>query len=487
MKLFPVLVFLVVADLTGAVPTQCLSCGLGSFDAANCVIRFQEHSETCATSEESLGTTHCGTAAITYVVYGTNVTRTGIYRGCVDCSDKTAACFAIGGFLRPRGYTVLQCEIECCSSSKCNTRSPSLSLNAVTVFSPNAPGGTKQCLGCRGGNPYQCSYQKRPQICATDFGSLGTTHCGSAIIKYREQRGGRISQSVLRGCINCADKKIACAAIRGGIKTQFGTLLECEIECCTGDNCNEDTGPGQCIKCVNSQFGPLTTCGSSEQWNQSCLIDPSSLGASHCGSAAIKYLDFSDETIKTDVIRGCFNCSHKKAACLTLGGYLKTFRVTLLECEIECCDSSNCNTQKLSLTQDAVRVFPPEASVRSRCQQCFEDNETECIQRQQLQDCGPDSLGTTHCGFAKIKFWSIFSIRNAVYKGCINCADKKAACAVLSGYVKSRRAGVIILACNIQCNEPGESEKTSGISGGHHILSTALLVSSITLSILPKD
>ena len=35
------------------------------------------------------------------------------------------------------------------------------------------------------------------------------------------------------------DKKIACAAIRSGIKTQLGTLLECEIECCTGDNCNE--------------------------------------------------------------------------------------------------------------------------------------------------------------------------------------------------------------------------------------------------------
>ncbi|XP_073237359.1 uncharacterized skeletal organic matrix protein 2-like [Porites lutea] len=222
---------------TGAVPTQCLSCGLGSFDAANC-IRFQED-QTCATSEESLGTTHCGTAAIKYVDYGTNVTRTGIFRGCFDCS---------------------------------------------------ASGGTKQCLGCRGGDPYQCSYQKRPQICATDFNSLGTTHCGSAIIKYREQRGGRISQSILRGCINCADKK---------------------------------------------------------------------------------------------------------AACLTLGGYLKTFGVTLLECEIECCDSSNCNTQKLSLTQDAVRVFPP---------------------------------------------------------------DKKAACAVLSGYVKSRRGGVIILACNIQCNEPATSK-----------------------------
>ena len=71
---------------TGAVPTQCLSCGLGSSDAANC-IRFQED-QTCATGDESLGTTHCGTAAIKYVDYGTNVTRTGIFRGCFDCSGK---------------------------------------------------------------------------------------------------------------------------------------------------------------------------------------------------------------------------------------------------------------------------------------------------------------------------------------------------------------------------------------------------------------
>ena len=70
----------------------------------------------------------------------------------------------------------------------------------------------------------------------------------------------------------------------------------------------------------------------------------------------------------------------------------------------------------------SYNVLITAASVPSRCQQCFEDNETECIQRQRLQDCGPDSLGTTHCGFAKIKFWSSFSIRYAVYKGCINCA-----------------------------------------------------------------
>ena len=61
------------------------------------------------------------------------------------------------------------------------------------------------------------------------------------------------------------DKKIACAAIRGGIKTQFGTLLECEIECCTGDNCNE----GNNMK-INSCVPHLHICHNarylSPQW-----------------------------------------------------------------------------------------------------------------------------------------------------------------------------------------------------------------------------
>lgn len=77
-------------------------------------------------------------------------------------------------------------------------------FNIRFLFFVTAPGGTKQCQGCRGGNRYECSYQKRTQICATDFNSLGTTHCGSAILKYRRNYDGMISQSVLRGCINCA-------------------------------------------------------------------------------------------------------------------------------------------------------------------------------------------------------------------------------------------------------------------------------------------
>ena len=56
--------------------------------------------------------------------------------------------------------------------------------------------------------------------------------------------------------------------------------------------------------------------------------------------------------------------SDKKAACYSLGGYLKSEeRDTLLECEIECCNSSRCNTKNSSLTQDAVTVFTPEGII----------------------------------------------------------------------------------------------------------------------------
>ena len=52
-------------------------------------------------------------------------------------SDKKAACFALGGALKAREFwTVLKCEIECCTADYCNTQTPTLSRNAITVFSP---------------------------------------------------------------------------------------------------------------------------------------------------------------------------------------------------------------------------------------------------------------------------------------------------------------------------------------------------------------
>ena len=55
-------------------------------------------------------------------------------------TDKTAACFFLGGYLRNRGRILLQCKIECCSIDNCNTQIPTLSQDAVTVFSPNGNG-----------------------------------------------------------------------------------------------------------------------------------------------------------------------------------------------------------------------------------------------------------------------------------------------------------------------------------------------------------
>ena len=50
-------------------------------------------------------------------------------------SDKKAACFALAGALKAREvWTLLKCEIECCTGIDCNTQTPTLSPNAITVF-----------------------------------------------------------------------------------------------------------------------------------------------------------------------------------------------------------------------------------------------------------------------------------------------------------------------------------------------------------------
>lgn len=53
-------------------------------------------------------------------------------------SDKRAACFAFGASLKVREFwTVLKCEIECCTANDCNKQTPTLSPNAITVFTPD--------------------------------------------------------------------------------------------------------------------------------------------------------------------------------------------------------------------------------------------------------------------------------------------------------------------------------------------------------------
>lgn len=59
-----------------------------------------------------------------------------------------------------------------------------------------------------------------------------------------------------------------------------------------------------------------------------------------------------------------------------------------------------------------------------QCKACFARDERRCILGQSAQDCGGGfpSLGTTHCGYAKIKYSFILGGGDWVYRGCINCA-----------------------------------------------------------------
>ena len=53
-------------------------------------------------------------------------------------SDKKAACFALGGGLKALEFwTLLKCEMECCTESNCNTQTPTLTQAAITVFTPD--------------------------------------------------------------------------------------------------------------------------------------------------------------------------------------------------------------------------------------------------------------------------------------------------------------------------------------------------------------
>lgn len=57
--------------------------------------------------------------------------------------DIKAGCYAFGGALKERkNWTLQQCDIDCCQGVNCNTRVPTLSKAAFTVFAPT--GNTKK-------------------------------------------------------------------------------------------------------------------------------------------------------------------------------------------------------------------------------------------------------------------------------------------------------------------------------------------------------
>ena len=86
-------IILIIFVLTVAGPTQCNVCD--AQDAGTCSLR--QGNQTCATDRESLGTTHCGSAAIKYLRFG-DVIEQGIIRGCFDCTGKLTNLFELTPF-----------------------------------------------------------------------------------------------------------------------------------------------------------------------------------------------------------------------------------------------------------------------------------------------------------------------------------------------------------------------------------------------------
>ena len=80
---------------------------------------------------------------------------------------------------------------------------PLSNLFIIRFYSPVS--GPSQCNVCLESNSTDCFKNQQTQVCATNPYSLGTTHCASAVGKYRNSKGN-VVEGFFRGCINCAGK-----------------------------------------------------------------------------------------------------------------------------------------------------------------------------------------------------------------------------------------------------------------------------------------
>lgn len=219
----------------------------------------------------------------------------------------------------------------------------------VVLFMADTVGaGTKYCHFCAERDRATCVARPQNQTCATDLNSLGTAHCASAVVRYRNQFGNTM-EGFFRGCVDCAEnKKTMYAKVGEFFKARRGWfLMQGDIICCTSDNCNTkipslpsaDAQYRHCNYCLKSD---AATC-SANQRNQICATDPESYGTSHCASAVLKYED-KDGRVRSGFMRGCINCGSKRTACAVIRSDVKRFYDwNLKQCKIECCTDNNCN------------------------------------------------------------------------------------------------------------------------------------------------
>ena len=70
------------------------------------------------------------------------------------------------------------------------------------LFNPTET-GPRHCYACVGPDEATCRVDQYKEMCATTHYSLGTTHCGSAVVKYQD-KSGKVLDGFVRGCVQCA-------------------------------------------------------------------------------------------------------------------------------------------------------------------------------------------------------------------------------------------------------------------------------------------
>lgn len=82
----------------------------------------------------------------------------------------------------------------------------------LCFFTLSAAANLKKCNYCLGKDANNChsisNRRRGPQLCLIDPDALSTSHCGTAVGKYRNENGV-VQDYFYRGCIDCAGERNA--------------------------------------------------------------------------------------------------------------------------------------------------------------------------------------------------------------------------------------------------------------------------------------
>lgn len=115
----------------------------------------------------------------------------------------------------------------------------SLFCVVVAIGAATAADNTTQCHACLKDSFSACQSDMSVKNCTNPE----TDSCFSAAGRYNFNNGSTaVLSGVARGCIPCPNTTAGCAEFKTWVNQEANwTLLDCNIQCCKGDKCNNFT------------------------------------------------------------------------------------------------------------------------------------------------------------------------------------------------------------------------------------------------------